>query len=386
MSQSSRQASAAVLAGASRPGASRPGTSRPGASRPGASRPGASREVEGLLRLGSSLAAATTADDLRQALRNSLPDLVAPAQAPWALTRDAGVWEAVAGGRPEAPRRPRPALEAVAERVLRLGPDALGATGGIECEGQLCFPLVAGGSVVGVLGACLAVPAAAARPLLAAVAAVLGLAVGHVRLLAEGGTHGTRDGLTGCSTRPCGMRALDAALERGRHTRRPVSLAMVDLDHFKCVNDRHGHLCGDAVLAAAGARLRAVTRAGGFGCRFGGDEVLLVLPDTPRDRAARVAEALRRGIVSMKVRWQGVPVPTAASIGVASGGAGTVDARALIARADAALYRAKKAGRNRVCVERGGPGPESAERRAGASERRAGACERRAGGPAARSG
>ena len=237
----------------------------------------------------------------------------------------------------------------------------------IECEGQLCFPLVAGGRVVGVLGACRAVPAAAARPLLAAIAAVLGLAVGHVRLLAEGGTVGTRDGLTGCSTRPCGMRALDAALERGRHTRRPVSLAMVDLDHFKYVNDRHGHLCGDAVLAAVGARLRAVTRVDDLGCRFGGDEFLLVLPDTPRDRAARVAEALRRAIVSMTVRWHGVPVSTAASIGVASGGTGKVDARVLIARADAALYRAKEAGRNRVCVEPGGSGWQSTERRAGAS-------------------
>ena len=200
---------------------------------------------------------------------------------------------------------------------------------------------------------------------------MLGLAVGHVRLLAEGGLRGARDGLTGCSSRGCGMRALDAALERARRMRRPVSLAMVDLDHFKSVNDRHGHLCGDAVLAAVGARLRAVTRIGHLGCRFGGDEFLLVLPATPRDGAARVAEALRREIASITVRWHGAPVSTAASIGVATGAVGEVDARALIARADAALYRAKETGRNRVCVEPGGTRGESSERRAGAGTRRA---------------
>ncbi len=334
---------------------------------PGPARSGGPPEVEGLLRLGCSLAAATTADGVRRALRRSLHELVAPPGAPWALIRHDGGWEAVAGGRPEAPRRPRPALEAVAERVLRLEPDALDATGGVECEDQVCFPLVAGESVVGVLGASRAVPAAGARPMLAAISAVLGLAVGHVRLLAEGGAAGARDGLTGCSSRACGMRALDAALDRGRRTCRPLSLVMVDLDRFKSVNDRHGHLCGDAVLAAVGARLRAVTRSGDLGCRFGGDEFLLVLPDTPCEGAARVAEALRRAIGRITVRWHGVRVSTAASVGVASGGGGEADARTLIARADAALYRAKEAGRNRVCVEPRSTGWEPAARRGRAS-------------------
>ena len=315
---------------------------------------GGTQEVEDLVGLGRRLASATTLDGLRRALRRSLPGL-ARAGRPWVLMRSDEAWKAVAGGRREAPQRPCPAHEAVAERVLRLEPAALGLTCGFECGDQVCFPLVAGGSVVGVLGASRAANADQ-RSLLAAIATVLGLAVGHVRLLAEGPAHGGSDGVTGCSTRARGMRALDEVLERARRERRPVSLVMVDLDDFKAVNDRHGHLCGDAVLAAVGGRLRAITRSRDLTFRFGGDEFLLVLPDTPRGGAVRVAEALRRAIARISVPWSRGAVSTAASIGVASGGAGETDARALIARADAALYRAKEAGRNRVCTE-GEPAP-----------------------------
>ena len=313
-------------------------------------------ELEGLRALGLRLAAATSPDGLRDALRRSLPDLPL-AGAPWVLIRNDGAWEAVAGGLPEAPHRPCPLLEAVAERVLNLGPDALGRTGGVECDDQVCFPMMAGETVVGVLGTSRTAHAdRSQRPLVAAIAAVLGLAVRHVRLLGEMEAHAAcdGDGLTGCSTRACGMRVLDAAFERARRARRPLSLVMLDLDDFKSVNDRHGHLCGDAVLTAVGARLRDTTRSSDLRCRFGGDEFLVLLPDTPRDGAAQVAEALRREIGRVSVQWHGVSVSTAASLGVACGGLGGTDALALIARADAALYRAKETGRNRVCLE---PGP-----------------------------
>lgn len=315
----------------------------------GAAGRGGSREVEGLVGLGRRLAAATTPDGLRRALRRSLPGL-APADAPWVLMRSEQAWTAVAGGRREAPHRPHPGHEAAAERVLSLGPEALDRPRGVECGDHVCFPMRAGGSVVGVLGASRAAPAGR-RSLLAAVAALAGLAVGHVRLLAESEAQAARDGLTGCRTRASGMRALAAALERARRVRRPLSLVMVDLDDFKSVNDRHGHLCGDAVLAAVGVRLRAVTRRDAPPCRFGGDEFLLALPDTARAGAVRLAETLRREIARISVPWQQATVSTAASIGVAAGAGGETDARTLIARADGALYRAKAAGRNRVCTE-----------------------------------
>jgi two-component system cell cycle response regulator len=123
---------------------------------------------------------------------------------------------------------------------------------------------------------------------------------------------------------------------------------MFDLDHFKAINDNHGHLSGDAVLAAIGARMRAVLRGSDMKCRYGGEEFLVLLPDTPIGGARRVAENLRRDIEKHPVRWKDADVPVTASFGVTEVLPGEIDPLAVMARADGALYVAKQQGRN--CV------------------------------------
>jgi len=123
---------------------------------------------------------------------------------------------------------------------------------------------------------------------------------------------------------------------------------MFDLDHFKEINDRFGHLCGDAVLAAVGQRMNAVLRGSDLKCRYGGEEFLILLPDTPLAGAHRVSETLRREFEEHPLRWNDVDIAFTASFGITAISPGEVDASLIIGRADAALYRAKEEGRN--CV------------------------------------
>lgn len=127
-----------------------------------------------------------------------------------------------------------------------------------------------------------------------------------------------------------------------------VALLLCDLDHFKAVNDEYGHDVGDLVLADFGALLRDCTRAGDVPIRLGGEEFCLVLPNTDQEAACAVAERLRTTAESRLTRL--VPAGVTASIGIAIGATEVTDARSLLRSADAALYRAKRAGRNRVVI------------------------------------
>ena len=309
-------------------------------------------EMGRLVGLGHSLATARSMDGLRDALRRYLPEF-AHLGGIWAVIRMGGKWEAVAGGLPGTPQRASPVLEALADRVLQLGPDALDNPGGAEWEGHVCFPMIVGDAAVGVLGVRRASDEGRddQRRLMGAIATTLAISARNVQLLREIQEHGVYDGLTGCFNRTHGMKVLDSELQRARRAQTPLSLVMFDLDYFKSVNDRYGHLCGDAVLTAIGKRMRELMRNSDVKCRYGGEEFLILLPDTPFDGAVHVAESLRREIGKTTVLWNGETVSTTASVGVAIAQVGELDARALIGRADAALYRAKNEGRNRVCVE-----------------------------------
>lgn len=160
------------------------------------------------------------------------------------------------------------------------------------------------------------------------------------------------DALTGVGNR----RYLDAALQRevtrALQTGQPLSVVMADLDHFKVVNDTHGHQAGDAVLAAFGAQLRQNTRASDVVARFGGEEFLVLMPDTGLVSATDWAERMRA--LSAATTVPPLTSPVTVSLGVAELEPGITNPSEaiyrLVERVDAALYRAKRAGRNRVAT------------------------------------
>jgi diguanylate cyclase (GGDEF)-like protein len=158
------------------------------------------------------------------------------------------------------------------------------------------------------------------------------------------------DVLTGLQNRRVFRAAFDHEVRRARRYRAPLSLILLDVDHFKEINDGHGHLCGDQVLARLGAIVRRSIREADVGCRFGGEEIAIVLPETPRLGAYAVAERIRRRVEETFAETEiaGIFVAVTVSGGVACLPQDGTTSHALIERADRALYLAKGAGRNRV--------------------------------------
>jgi diguanylate cyclase (GGDEF)-like protein len=160
-----------------------------------------------------------------------------------------------------------------------------------------------------------------------------------------------RDALTGLLNRGAIFETFAAELSRARRARTPISIIMVDVDHFKRVNDDHGHLAGDAVLCELARRLTEQVRPYDALGRYGGEEFLVVLPGCPGDEALEVAERLREQACARSIAWDGREVPVTISLGVVSQDRVVSEAlEPLIAAADLALYEAKRSGRNRVCV------------------------------------
>ena len=161
---------------------------------------------------------------------------------------------------------------------------------------------------------------------------------------------GLVDLLTGAASRREGLNRLNSEVKRSQRTGTSMAVLMIDLDHFKSVNDRYGHAIGDALLTAIGRTLRATLRASDIRCRWGGEEFLIVLPDTDLARAQVVAGHLLHNIASANVPMPSGPVTTTASIGLTISRPRETAANNLVARADLALYRAKREGRSCVRV------------------------------------
>jgi diguanylate cyclase (GGDEF)-like protein len=125
---------------------------------------------------------------------------------------------------------------------------------------------------------------------------------------------------------------------------------MLDLDHFKQVNDRHGHGAGDDVLREVARRILATVREIDVPARYGGEEFAVLLPETGLDTAREVAERIRLAVVDAPIKTRKGPLAVTLSAGVAAREAGGGDLGALLEAADGALYQAKAAGRNRIAI------------------------------------
>jgi diguanylate cyclase (GGDEF)-like protein len=160
------------------------------------------------------------------------------------------------------------------------------------------------------------------------------------------------DPLTGLANRREFMEKLEQEVERSDRYLRPLSLVSLDLDHFKSVNDTHGHAAGDEVLREAARALSSVCRDVDLAARMGGEELALLLPETDTAGARIVAERVRERIAGAAHRSpSGQAFRVTASLGVATARTGA-SGEALLQAADEALYRAKAAGRNQVVLGR----------------------------------
>jgi diguanylate cyclase (GGDEF)-like protein len=157
-----------------------------------------------------------------------------------------------------------------------------------------------------------------------------------------------RDVLTGLANRRAFEEALAREVARARRSGAALAVVALDIDHFKRVNDTHGHASGDLVIAEVAARAQRALRAEDLLARIGGEELAALLPGATLNAAAEVAERIRRAVCDSAIPVAATAVDVTVSLGCAALQAEEREGPALLARADARLYDAKRAGRNRV--------------------------------------
>jgi diguanylate cyclase (GGDEF)-like protein len=173
----------------------------------------------------------------------------------------------------------------------------------------------------------------------------------------------TQDALSGVRNRAYFDKKIQAEMKRSRREQRPLALVMLDIDHFKQINDRHGHLAGDAVIRGVAQRIQAqLKRSSDHICRYGGEEFALILPNTDADGAVALAEQVRLSIAQSPFETEIGELSVQISAGCyAAVAESAMLSSTYIMAADEALYRAKHAGRNQVQLT---PTPEIVSGRA----------------------
>lgn len=214
----------------------------------------------------------------------------------------------------------------------------------------LCVPLLAQGETVGLLHLGGHTPFTARQERVAQTTAeILALALVNLRLRETLRQQSIRDALTGLFNRRYLEETFEREVRRAQRHQLPMGLIMLDIDHFKRVNDTYGHEAGDLLLQALGGLLKANVRGEDVACRYGGEEFALLLPGADLEQTAARAEHVRRAVADLQVSHQGQPLgKITASMGVAAFPMQGTRLGELLRAADFALYTAKQEGRNRV--------------------------------------
>ncbi len=223
-----------------------------------------------------------------------------------------------------------------------------------EKDASLCLPLQAGGETLGLLQLAGEAGVRDAEDLRAAASSFaehVAMSLSNLRLRETLRSQSIRDPLTGLFNRRYLEETLELTVRQAARAGTSLSVIMADLDHFKRFNDQFGHQTGDELLKKLAGVLIAGIREGDVPCRYGGEEFTLVLPDASLETAVARAEEIRKAVEDMRFSVEGGPIlPISGSFGVAAYPLHGASGGAIIAAADAALYRAKQAGRNRVAA------------------------------------
>jgi diguanylate cyclase (GGDEF)-like protein len=254
-------------------------------------------------------------------------------------------------------------------RIHRSG----GSTLGPECEHAhgsngveyICIPMMGQGEALGILHIGRTSPGITGASELSAlveesrlrttiaVAEHVALALANLKLRETLRKQAIRDPLTGLFNRRYMEESLERELVRAERSQTSVAGIMIDIDHFKRFNDTFGHAAADFALRNTSELIRASIRADDIACRYGGEELVVILPDTPMPEALERAELLRKVISEQQLRFNGVALGAiTASFGVAASPGHGLTSESLLRNADEALYDAKRRGRNQVCAKR----------------------------------
>ncbi|MGP1385673.1 MAG: diguanylate cyclase [Thainema sp.] len=217
-------------------------------------------------------------------------------------------------------------------------------------QSYFCVPMVAQGTASGVLY--ISSPdqplTQAKQQLATTVARQVALAIANLKLYATLQNQSTRDPLTGLFNRRYLGEFLERELRRAERNQHPLSVLLLDVDHFKQFNDTYGHDAGDAVLRHLSQFLQAQVRGSDIACRYGGEEMVLILPEVSLDIAHQRAEQIRQGVKHLAIEYQQQLGSITVSVGIACFPDHGSTSELLLQSADLALYQAKAAGRDRV--------------------------------------